>query len=687
MPESMPQLPMKKVSLRMQVFITFAIFVVGASIGVYNLLIYITRQQVNELVKTDLLQVLEAASEDVDLEMLFDLVENGEPNADGFSDDPRYLALLDTLDDLHRIEPDAWPYIYIPGDTPKEIIFVVDLIARYEPERAASFLETYWSNSGYILIGLDRQTFREVDAPFVQAIRNWGDHTNWVWLKNGLHGLAYGLADWGIFPKRDFGIYEDRFGRWASGYMPIKDENGNRVAAIGVDFKAELIESAYYQSHQIIIWIYLVFAINTILILIGFLRRLIDPLGELTRIASNIRQETPETEKSFLNFSKVRTVGEIEILAEVLEEMVEQIRHRERRYQAVINAQDSLIVRTTPEGKFSFSNQAYDELRGPAKPSDLASLTGENYHPDDRQEMLRFISGDPATITVDDPIRKHQVRVYDQKGNLRWYQWTVTGIFNDQDELTEVQSVGQDITELKDFQYELEKANQRLREISHDLFNAAEQERNKIAREVHDDMLNYISELVLTLEGDIPAKIVNQTYKMIADRLRETVYDLRPPMLAYGLNFGLKDYVTNLSERLEGTAFVNFYMPENAATYPKDVDVHLFRIVQQACENAVEHARSENITISGELNPGEIHLVVEDDGVGFNWNSDAFVDDSIGQNRFGLAGMIERGLIVGADVEIISERGNGTRVEINWREEDFQQIIANNTPSNELVQS
>jgi PAS domain S-box-containing protein len=399
-------------------------------------------------------------------------------------------------------------------------------------------------------------------------------------------------------------------------------------------------------------------------------------LGELTRIASNIRQETPDTEKSFLNFSKVRTVGEIQILAEVLEEMVEQIRQRERRYHAVIDAQDSLILRVSPNGKFTFSNQAYQDLRNKPEITNLVDVTAEGVYSEDKQESLAFLAEEMPKIRREDPTRKHVMRIYDQDGNLKWFQWTITGIFNEQGELTEYQGVGQDITELKEFQSELEKANQRLREISHDLFKAAEQERNKIAREVHDDMLNYISELVLTLEGDVPARIVNQTYKMIADRLRETVYDLRPPMLAYGLNFGLKDYVHNLSERFEGEIMISFQMTESAAIYPKDVDIHLFRIMQQACENAIEHAHPENITISGEMKPGEILLVVEDDGAGFDWDKEDFLDDSIGQNHFGLAGMLERGLIVGAEVEIFSEEGKGTRVEINWREEDFQQIIA-----------
>jgi PAS domain S-box-containing protein len=400
------------------------------------------------------------------------------------------------------------------------------------------------------------------------------------------------------------------------------------------------------------------------------------PLDDLTRIASNVQQNVPSANKSFKNFSKVRPIEELAILGEVLEEMVEQLRRREQRYQVVIDAQDSLIVRATPDGKFTFTNQAYEDVRGHANLNDLSKITGEDYHPGDREATLNFITEVNRSLTAEDPTRKHEVRIKNREGDFRWYQWTVTGIFDDQGELTEIQTVGQDITELKDVQKELERANIRLREISHELINAAEQERNKIAREVHDDMLNYISELVLNLEGDIPAFTVSQTYQMIAERLRETVYNLRPPMLSYGLSYGLKDYIYNLSERLDGLVEVNFDLKEGGVTYPKDVDIHVFRIVQQACENSVEHASAANIRISGELLPDQIHLTVVDDGVGFGWDSEGFIDDSVGESRFGLAGLLERGLIVGAEVNISSEVGAGTRIEVMWREEERQKVSA-----------
>ncbi|MFN2145826.1 MAG: PAS domain S-box protein, partial [Anaerolineales bacterium] len=654
----------QKSSLTIKVLMYFGVIVVITFAFAFLLLSIVIRTQIQTLLKTDLQQVLTAISTGVNAEMLLDLAEKGEPNAAGFSNDPRYLELIHFLDQIHQAEPDAWPYLYIPGDSPNEVFLVVDLISLYEPEKAAGFMEANQSNSGYVLIGLERQTFREVDAQFILMIRKWGAQTRIPWLRDGLDHLADWLAGLGIFPKQEFGVYEDKYGRWASGYMPIVNLAGERVAAVGVDFKADLIEEEYQKSRRLVFAMLLAALIVPVIFFLFLIKRVINPIRELNQIAQKIWEDDHSNQDTFRNFRKVRSYDELDSLADVLQDMVEKLRQRERRYQAVIDAQDSLILRTSPEGKFTFSNQAYDALRGNPEVSDLAEVTGNGLHPDDQQEALRFLQEEVPRITKEDPIRKHETRLYDHEGNLKWYLWTITGIFNGQGKLTEFQGVGQDITELKGIQQELEQANNRLREISHELFNAAEQERNKIAREVHDDMLNYISELVMDLKGDIPAERVNQNYQLIADRLRETVYNLRPPMLAYGLSYGLKDYVHTLTDRMSGEVAVNFNLTESDASYPMEVDVHLFRIVQQACENAVEHALPKNITITADLQPGRVRMAVEDDGLGFEWNYRDFIDESVGQNRFGLAGMFERGLIVGARVRIRSEEGVGTRVEI-----------------------
>lgn len=659
-------------SLRLKVLVFHLAFSIITFLIILFSMISNVRENTYLMLKTDLEQVLEAGAAQVDAEILLELAATGSPNAAGYSDDPRYLSLLETLDKIHQTDPDAWPYLYIPSDNPGEVYFVVDLISIYEPERAAGFMEPYQSNSGFILVGLEEQVFRQVEAYPVQQLRAWADQTNGNWLSRQLEQFADWLTESGIAPISDFGIYEDQFGRWASGYLPIRNSEGEKVAAIGVDIKADLIETIFQEARQQTLKSLAYLAIVPLVFLFGLLRWVVLPVNKLAQVATAISESNSEKHVSFEGFRSVPIQDELDQLANILTQMVEQIRQREQRLQAVIETQNAIILHLSPEGKFTFSNLAYDYLWGDVQVREMADLTGSLFFEEDRQAAMQFILEEVPKIVTHQDVKKHEVRIYDRFQKLRWYQWTVKGIFDQQGNLVEYQAVAQDINELKVIQQKLEKANKRLREISHDLIAAGEQERNELAREVHDDVLNYLSELMMNLNGDVPAAMAAETYRKIADRLRQTVYNLRPPMLVYGLYYGLQDYVDNLTDHLAGRMVVDFDLHDKGAEFSKDINIHLFRIVQQACENAVEHAQAGRIRISGQICSDMAEIIIEDDGCGFAWDHEVYIDEAVSSEHFGLAGIFERASLTGAVVKIISKEGKGTRVEIVWTPEKYK---------------
>ncbi len=85
--------------------------------------------------------VWRAAQEGGDKEKQAALSQFGPPIEAGFSDDPRYQRLLNWLDTVHQIEPQAWPYLWVNGETEEEVIYIVDLAARYNPIKATLFLD------------------------------------------------------------------------------------------------------------------------------------------------------------------------------------------------------------------------------------------------------------------------------------------------------------------------------------------------------------------------------------------------------------------------------------------------------------------------------------------------------------------------------------------------------------------
>jgi signal transduction histidine kinase len=141
------------------------------------------------------------------------------------------------------------------------------------------------------------------------------------------------------------------------------------------------------------------------------------------------------------------------------------------------------------------------------------------------------------------------------------------------------------------------------------------------------------------------------------------VRDLKPALLNYGLTHALEELADNLMEQSGDQVRITVFFKTNDGSYPQEVERHLFRIVQEACTNALRHARPTEITITGSLGPEEIEIQVQDNGIGFDLNEKLNPDD----RHFGLQGIFERGELIGAVVKIASVPTKGTQVRIIWK--------------------
>jgi signal transduction histidine kinase len=106
--------------------------------------------------------------------------------------------------------------------------------------------------------------------------------------------------------------------------------------------------------------------------------------------------------------------------------------------------------------------------------------------------------------------------------------------------------------------------------------------------------------------------------------------------------------------------------------YPAVVELHIFRIVQQAVTNAVRHARATMITISGHLQTGALQITVQDNGIGLPDRNYLELAGLLKRKHFGLAGMHERAAIIGAQLAIESTPETGTTISIAWKQESVE---------------
>jgi two-component system sensor histidine kinase DegS len=165
---------------------------------------------------------------------------------------------------------------------------------------------------------------------------------------------------------------------------------------------------------------------------------------------------------------------------------------------------------------------------------------------------------------------------------------------------------------------------------------------------------------------------VIESYQLLTTYLRSVINDLRPAMLAYGLGPALNELIDQLSDRVVEEIVFQIDLPGNDVRYAPQVEQHVFRIVEQACENALRHAQAKIIRIDGDLEADRIRLVVKDDGRGSSILEKIDLNVLLIAGHYGLVGMFERAAIIGAELRFRSDPEIGTLVEITWGNEPEQ---------------
>jgi signal transduction histidine kinase len=201
---------------------------------------------------------------------------------------------------------------------------------------------------------------------------------------------------------------------------------------------------------------------------------------------------------------------------------------------------------------------------------------------------------------------------------------------------------------------------------------AQESERQRIARELHDDLGQILTALGLGLRAisdnavTKPEKVLGQARQLqgvvdsgISD-LQNLVSGLHPPQLDdFGLLPALRWYADEVKSRFGLVVAVSSRGEE--ANLPMDVRTVLFRVVQESLTNIIRHAKTDQAKVQVVFNEREICIHVEDDGCGFDVASTL---DKGGNPAWGLLGMIERAALIGGECRFVSEPGMGTIVEV-----------------------
>jgi signal transduction histidine kinase len=208
-------------------------------------------------------------------------------------------------------------------------------------------------------------------------------------------------------------------------------------------------------------------------------------------------------------------------------------------------------------------------------------------------------------------------------------------------------------------------------ELLHRIVSAQEAERQRVARELHDETGQSLSALALGLKGTAETIKSNPTQAALQleelrretsaalDALRRLVVDLRPSLLDdLGLPAALRWYVDDFGERVPVRARMLVHgIPRRLAS---DVESVLFRVAQESLTNVAKHAKASSVSLALTFRDALVSLEVADDGIGFN--PDAALAARSGRKAWGLLGMQERVDLVGGRFRVVSEPNGGTRI-------------------------
>ena len=245
---------------------------------------FVTDQTIGQT-KKSLTQAAEVVALRVKPEMMVALMKDGKPNANGSSDDPRYTQLMDELEAVHKIEPRAWPYLWVYDYDTHEDVYVADLFARYNTKKSFGFLERY---------------------------------------KDTLPSdvLSYHTDDNGNFIP-----IQDELGEWYSAYLPLRDSTGLVIGGVGADFEAADVHEVQAKLRNIILIAFAATYLFVLLAIFWLSGKISDPIARLTRAAEAVGEGNYDQDFSVLLKSRPFK-DEVAVLAVVFDRMVDKVQHR-----------------------------------------------------------------------------------------------------------------------------------------------------------------------------------------------------------------------------------------------------------------------------------------------------------------------------------------------------------------------
>jgi PAS domain S-box-containing protein len=335
------------------------------------------------------------------------------------------------------------------------------------------------------------------------------------------------------------------------------------------------------------------------------------------------------------------------------------------------NAQE-WVWEVDARGKYTYASPIIEKLLG-YKPEEILDKHFYDLFIPEHREKLKEMAF--AAFTDKQPFRKFINWNLHKDGSIVCFSTSGVAILDKIGNLLGYRGADIDITERQKAEEALRQSQESYRHLASQLMTVQEAERQRLARELHDDLTQRLAVLAMEAEGlelrmpSLPPAAGAAKLKEIRENLVTLSMDvhalsrqLHPSILD---DLGLADAIASecASFRQHNGIKVNYQSTDIPSNIPKEIAINIYRIAQEALRNISKYARATTADIALLGRDDTLHLTIKDNGRGFDIQGKKMAG-------LGLASMKERASLIGGDFSIQSWSGHGTVIEVTaplWR--------------------
>jgi two-component system sensor histidine kinase UhpB len=402
------------------------------------------------------------------------------------------------------------------------------------------------------------------------------------------------------------------------------------------------------------------------------LRAKVRVFAELYRTTRQLESLNRELEQRVLE----RT-DELASKAELLQRLNTELTRKNQELDAILHTAPDIIFSRQADGSRDYVSDRFYEYTGASTGSANGFGWLDYVHPEDKdqamEEWMRCVQSGANY--------QAEYRLRSTSGTYKWFRARAVPIHDDKGEIVKWYGTCSDIHDskvleqsIRDNATELEKLVDRrtdeLRRLSIRLMTAQDQERRRIARDLHDGLGQELAVAKILLDRmaqEVPSPRAHETSAQASNIVERAIQEVRtmshllhPPLLdEVGLVSALMWYVEGLTKR----SGIKTFLDVRPTEFPRpaaEVETAIFRIIQEALTNVFRHSEAHKVWISLAQSNGTISVAVRDDGKGIDTDIAALRPESVG---IGLGGMKQRARELGGELRL-TNTAPGTLLEL-----------------------